>query len=75
MEGKGLELTGIGVRRERFHIYKMSHIVPMSNQTPFAPQQRCEGECWRLKTSCLGPYFERGLSMSETQDTLMVCVT
>ena len=53
--GKRLELTGIGVKRERFHIYKISHTVPMSNQTPFAPKQRCEGECWCLKTSQLRP--------------------
>ena len=26
------------MKREQFHIYKMSHIVPMSNQTPFAYQ-------------------------------------
>ena len=30
---KGLELTEIGVKVEHLYIYKMSHIVPMSNQT------------------------------------------
>ena len=55
--GKGLDLTGNGVEIEQFHIYKVSHKVPISNQTPLAPEQRCEGGCWRLITSLLFEAF------------------
>jgi hypothetical protein len=52
-KGKWLEVTGIDVKPEQLHVHEMSHIVPISNQTPPAPWQRCEGEYRCLKTCLL----------------------
>lgn len=50
---KGLDLTGMMYKIEKLYVQEMSHIVPLSNQTPIAFCKGVKASNWRLKTSLL----------------------
>ena len=56
-KGKGLELTGIDVKPEQLHVHEMSHIVPISNQTPPARGRGVKASVGALKPVCSFGFF------------------